>query len=66
MSIIELCRHYKEKKSLCAQFQCQSHEVYVDEVLIAETITLEHCGLIIAYSLLKNVDKVTSTLNSQQ
>ena len=66
ISIIELCRHYDETKSLCAQFQFQSLEVYVYEVLIAETNTLQHCGLIIAYSLLKDFDKVTSTLNSQQ
>ena len=64
--IIELCRHYEKTKSLCAQFQSQSLEVYIDEVLIAEINTLQHCGLIMAFSLREDFHKGTSNLNSQQ
>jgi len=58
ISIIELCRHWGEEKSLCTQFQFQSLEVYVDEILIAETTTLQHCGLIITYCLLEDLEKL--------
>jgi len=32
--------------------------VYVDEALIAETTTLQHCGLIITYCLLEDLNKL--------
>ena len=47
------------KQNLYAtQFQFLSLEEYVDEILIAETTTIQHCGLIITYCLLEDLDKL--------
>ena len=52
ISMIELCRHCGEAESPCAQFQFQPFEVYLDEVVIAQTTELwtDYCLLSVGRS----------------